>query len=273
MFKNNNFIDNNKPTKTFKYFIAAFALFILILSIVSVVMFMKSIDFNIDNLTGKTTTETTENVENFNTVDTELADLTGKSRILFVCENNNALDFVCVIETDFDKGYMTVESFDDSDMIAKDKTLAQIYTEKSVDGVKTVILQDYNISIDKYVVCNRKQLKDILSLFDEIEVDVEKAVDYHSYEFVLELDVGKQVLSEDFLVKYLIVSDDKTRSQIFCDIINSVLVPKYTQNSQKLFTSFVNNCKTNISVIDYSEKIDDLIVYSNSSDKFLATVK
>lgn len=272
MFKNNNFIDNNKPTKSFKYFIFAFALFILILSIVSVVMFMKSIDFNIDNLTGKTTTEPIENTEN-NAVYKKLSDLTGKSKILFICENDSKLDFACIVETDFSLGYMTVETFDDSALLEKDKTLAQVYAEKSVEGVKLFVVQDGDMAIDKYIVCNRKQFKDILALFNDIQVNVERAVNYNSYDFILELDAGKQVLSEDFLVKYLIVSDDGIRSQIFCDIINSVLAAEYAQNSQKLFTSFVNNCKTDISVIDYSEKIEDLVVYSNSTDKFLATVK
>ena len=74
-------------------------------------------------------------------------------------------------------------------------------------------------------------------------------------------------------MKYLVISDNNTRSKIICDILHSILVPQYTEDSQELFTSFVNNCNTNISVIDYSEKIDDLIVYSKAEDKFLPTVK
>ena len=74
-------------------------------------------------------------------------------------------------------------------------------------------------------------------------------------------------------MKYLVISDNNTRSNIICDIINSILIPKYTENSQELFTNFVNNCETNISVIDYSETIDDLVVYSKSEEKFLPTVK
>lgn len=269
MFKNNT---NNK-NKSFKYFIIAFSLFILILSVVSVVMFMKSIDFDLNNLTGKTTTEPTADAENTETNDVSLSDLSGKSKIILICENDKKMDFVCLVETDYSKSFMNVSCFDDSDLAEKNKTFAQIYNEKSVDGVKEVLNNSLELQIDKYIVCNRTQLKDIFSLFDEIKINVETPVDYHSFEFNLELRPGVQVLSNDYIVKYLLISDNNTRSQVFCDILNSVLIPKYTENSQQLFTKFVNLCKTDISVIDYSEKVDDLIVYSKSDNKFLATVK
>lgn len=273
MFKNNSVFDKNKSSKSLKYFIITFALFILILSVISIIMFMKSIDFDIDNLTGKTTTEAVESSENIDSNNKSLSDLTGKSNILFLCENNNKLDFLCFVETDFNNGYMKVSSLDGDELVDKDKTLSDVYIETSVDGVNSVLNRMSGVTADKYIICNRKQFKDILSLFDNIQINVEKPVDYHSYEFNLELDTGKQVLSEDYLLKYLIISDNNTRSQIFCDILNSVLVLQYTENSQKLFTKFVNNCKTDISVIDYSEKIDDLVIYSKAEDRFFATVK
>lgn len=273
MFKNNNVFDKNISNKSLKYFIIAFAIFILVLSVVSVVMFMNSIDFDINNLTGKTTTEPVENIENTQDAEVSLSQLTSKSKILLVCEKDDNLDFVCLIDTDFEKSYMSVSCYDDSDLISGEETFEQLYNEKSAQGILDALGDHLGSQIDKYIVCNRTQLRDIISLFEDISINVSKPVDYHSFDFNLELKEGKQVLSDDYIVKYLLISDNNTRSDIICDIINSILIPKYTENSQKLFTSFVNNCETNISVIDYSETIDDLVIYSKSDEKFLPTVK
>ncbi len=273
MFKNNNLFDKKSSTKSNKYFIIAFALFIFVLAVVSVVMFMRSIDFNIDNLTGKTTTEPIENTESGVQNSITLSQLTTKSKILLICEKDSNLDFVCLVDTDFEKSYMNVSCYDDSDLAGENTTFEEIYAEKSVDGITEVLSARFNSQIEKYIVCSRTQLCDILSLFADISINVSKAIDYHSFDFNLELKEGKQVLSDDYIMKYLVISDNHTRSSIICDILNSILIPRYTENSQELFTKFVNNCKTNISVIDYSEKIKDLIVYSKSEDKFFPTVK
>ena len=273
MFKNNNTFDKNTSNKTFKYFIIAFAIFIIVLSIVSVVMFMNSIDFDINNLTGKTTTQPVENIENILDANVSLSQLTSKSKILFICEKDSNLDFVCLIDTDFEQAYMNVSCYDDSDLISGEETFEQLYNEKSAQGILDTLGDHLGTQIEKYIVCSRTQLRDIISLFEDISLNVSKPVDYHSFDFNLELKEGKQVLSDDYIVKYLVISDNNTRSNIICDIINSILIPKYTENSQELFTNFVNNCETNISVIDYSETIDDLVVYSKSEEKFLPTVK
>ncbi len=273
MFKENNTFDKKTSSKSIKYFIIAFALFILILSVVSVVVLMSSIDFDINNLTGKTTTQPAENTEDLTQSGILLSQLKNKSKILFICEKDDNLDFICLVDTDFEKSYMNVSCYDDSDLISASETFEQLYNQKTVQGVIEALNSNLDTQIEKYIVCTRTQLRDILSLFDDIIINVPKAVDYHSFDFNVELKEGKQVLSDDYIVKYLLISDDNTRSNIICDILNSILISKYTENSQKLFTDFVNNCKTNISIIDYSENIDDLVIYSKSDDKFLPTAK
>ncbi len=264
---NNKVFDKKVSSKSLKYFIIAFAVMLLILSVVSVFLFMRSIDYNFDNLTGETTQET-ETLAEIYAEKFYVSSLTGKSKILFVCESNDdALNFACVIDTDFEQGYIKVKSYDKDDEFLG-KKLFSYYEEKSVDGLK----EAFGFNIDKYVICNQKQLQDILSLFENIYISVNSPVDYRSQDFNLQLKEGKQILSDDYIAKYLIVSDNATRSQIMCDILNSILVAEYTENSQKLFTAFVNNCETDISVIDYSEKIDELIIYSKAEDKFLVSV-
>lgn len=265
--KNNVFNKKSSP-QSIKYFIIGFSIMILLLSIVSVFLFMRSIDFNINNLAGRTTETETDTAEYIEMERFFVSSLTGKSKIMLVCENNDgSLCFSSIVDVNFPQGYIKVKSFDDSDSFSG-KALSSYYAEGSVEGLK----EAFDFSIEKYIVCNRKQLQDILSLFDNIYINVVNAVDFNSPEFNLQLKEGKQVLSDDYITKYLIISDNETRSNILCDVLNSILVEEYTSDSQKLFKEFVNNCETNISVIDYSESIDELIIYSKAEDKFLVSV-
>lgn len=127
---------------------------------------------------------------------------------------------------------MNISCYDNSDLVNENETFEEVYREESVDGITDVLSANFDTEIEKYIVCSRTQLRDVLSLFDDIYINVLKPVDYHSFDFNLELKEGKQVLSDDYIMKYLVISDDNTRSNIIGDVINSILVPEYTENSQ-----------------------------------------
>lgn len=270
--KNNNVFNKKKSSQNLKYFILSFAVFILVLSVISVFLFMKSLDFNIDNLAGQNTTSADETTTREVSENYSVSNISGKTNILFICTGNSGeLSFAVTVNSDFDGKTIKVKSYDGEKTAVSDgKTLSKVYSETSVTGVKEQLQSTFHITVDKYIVCTQKQLKDILALFDKINVNIEEKVDFHSYEFNLQLEPGNQVLSNEIMAKYLMVADDSKRANAVCDIINSVLTPEYTENSQKLFTEFVNSCETDISVIDYSKKIENIVIYSKSADKFPA---
>ncbi len=263
MNRNKNLFNENKKNTSnsnFKYFIIAFSVFVLIVAVFSVVYFMYSLDFDFNNIVDSTTESTSLNSIEDSTNILSVETLSGKSNILFICEEDENIELSFVVATDFDSKKMNVLSVViDSDL----------YKENSVNGAKLYIETNYGIKIDKYVITNKTQAKEILSLFDGFRVNVEKNIDYKSKDFNLQLDEGYQYLSSELIFNYLLISDNSTRETIFCDLINSVLKKEYIDNSQKLFTSFVRNCETDISVIDYSENIENLNIYVNANDKFL----
>ncbi len=270
--KNRNLFSGNKTkNSSIKYFIISFAVFIVVLAICSVLLFMKSLDYDISNLVDNssttTTNETDENITKVNSVN----ELKGKSNLLFIVEEGEGIDFVCVVSTDFDNKSMKVKCIDGSeDLSYKNKTLklSSIYSMDYQLGVNTALTYNFGITTDKYVIFTQKQFEDVLNLFDGFAVNVQENIDYKSHDFNLNLSSGLQELSPDMTYKYMQISNNSTRENIICDIIKSVLVPDYVDNSEKLFKSFVNLCKTNISVIDYSESIDRLSTYCYAYDKF-----
>ena len=274
--KNKELFSENKIKKsTIKYFIISFSVFIVLLAVCSVVLFMHSLDFDISNLVDSSSTTTTEpvdeNVSNVHSVN----DLTGKSDLLFIVENIDGVDFICTVSTDFDNKSMQVLCVDGSENLSyegKILKISSIYIEDNVPGVKKMLVDNYGITIDKYVIFDSDGLKEMLSMFDGFSVNVIENVNYKSNDFNLALSSGIQELSSDMTYKYLQISENKIRESIICDIIKSVLIADYVEDSEKLFTSFVNLCETDISVIDYSETVDRLSAYCYANDKFYPEV-
>lgn len=274
--KNKELFSENKIKKsTIKYFIISFSVFIVLLAVCSVVLFMHSLDFDISNLVDSSSTTTTEpvdeNVSNVHSVN----DLTGKSDLLFIVENIDGVDFICTVSTDFDNKSMQVLCVDGSENLSyegKILKISSIYIKDNVPGVKKMLVDNYGITIDKYVIFDSDGLKEMLSMFDGFSVNVIENVNYKSHDFNLTLSSGVQELSSDMTYKYLQISENKIRESIICDIIKSVLVADYVEDSEKLFTSFVNLCETDISVIDYSETVDRLSEYCYAEDKFYPEV-
>lgn len=253
MKRNSN--DIFKPQKTkkkrnpkFKYFAFAFSLFIIILSVFSAFLFMRSIDFDFDNLVDRVSTEvpstSAENTEPAYSV----SQLSGKRSYLFVLTDEASKpDFSFTVYADFDAKQMTVSPYDCTDV--------------NIESVA-----------DKYIICTPTQFKNILESFGGVTVNVPNDVNYKSQDFNVVLDKGTQKLSEEYAYKYLAVSEKNEQARIFCDIINSALTPENSENGDELFKTFVNNCKTNISVIDYSNAAEKIKIYSYASDKFYPSV-
>lgn len=267
------FNEQNDKKSGLKYFIIAFSVFVVILAVVSAFLLMKSIDFDLNNIVGGAA-ETSTSADNETATEIKsVSNLTGKSDIIFICtDSDNNLDFLFVVSTSFDNKTMQVRTMDKSSTAIYDGqtlTCAEIYEKYRVDGVKAAVANNFGIVISKYVKSTPTQFKNIISYFPDIAVNVKGKIDYSSDSFTLELEPGRQVLSSDYIYKYLLISDNYTRSAIVCDIINSLLTPENAENSDKLFKKFVNSCDTDITAYDYADKIDKITIYSSATDKFL----
>ncbi len=267
------FEKNSHGNRNLKYFIIAFGAFVLILGLASVFLFMYSIDFDLNNFIDKPEEETTENTEVITEPTYSVKSLTGKSAVLFLCaDSKDEFNFAFTVECDFDNKSMTVKCVDEKSQLTFNGSTvacASIYKNYSVQELKTAFSESFDIEVDKYFICDRTGAKEILSLFDGITINVSESIDYDNSGITLELSEGKQTVSGAYALNYLLISDNATREMIVCDIINSVLVPQYIEDSQGLFTDFVNAGDTDISVIDYSESIENLKIYANAKDKFL----
>ena len=87
--------------------------------------------------------------------------------------------------------------------------------------------------------------------------------------FNLELSKGKQEISGEKALNYLLICDNEQREKILCDIITSILTDEHIENAEKLFKKFANLSETDISVIDFHDSLKALETYCYADDKFL----
>lgn len=266
------FPNETKTNNKIKPFIITFAVFIVILSVCSIVLFMYSLDFDINNLVESTTVPeetTTENIKPVYSVES----LSGKSNVMFIItdSDDNVKSVFCTL-MDFDSKQFKVKQVDGDAQYLQGKTYKSIngiYADIGESGLQNFFSEKWNINVDKYAVFKMNDLRRFLSLYNGITVNVTENVNYKSSDFNIELPKGKQEISGEKALNYLMVCDDKDKEKVICDIIASVLKAEYMENSENLFKKFANLSKTNISVIDFFDSLKTLETYCYADDKFL----
>ena len=262
LMNNKNMFSSTKERKL-KPFLISFAIFFIILICCSFFLFMNSINYDFDNLVENNTTEAAQNETEEITHNYSVSDLSGKSNVLFIVKDDtNTIDLAFIVMADFDEKKMQIEYIEDKNVMTR------VYSTEGEKGLKSNLSNRYNITIDKYALFNEKDFKSFLSKFDGIKIDIKNKIEYKSHEFNLTLEAGKQTVSGDIAYKLLTVIDDGDLENLLCDIVDSLLMPKYIEKSDSLFKKFVNSCVTDISIVDYSDKIDKLTIYVKAEDKF-----
>jgi anionic cell wall polymer biosynthesis LytR-Cps2A-Psr (LCP) family protein len=236
------------------------------------VLFMYSLDFDINNLVESTTKleeTTTEEVKPVYSVES----LSGNSNIMFiVTDSDDKVQSVFCTLVDFDNKTFKVKQVNGDAQYLYGKTYKSIngiYTDFSKIGVANFLSEKWNINVDKYVVFKMTDLRKFLSSFNGITVNVTENVNYKSGEFNLELSKGKQELSGEKALSYLMVCDNENKEQVICDIVASVLNAEYLDEAENLFKKFANLSETDISVIDFFDSLEILKTYCYADDKFL----
>lgn len=265
-------VKNKNPN--FKYIVLSFSLFIVILSAFSVFLFMRSLDFDLGNIIDRTNTEEPSDSPTNDVQTYSVSELSGKTvYLLMLTDDSSNADFGFIITADFDSKFISVESFDANQKLSDGKTYGDIYKTEFISGFKSRLNEDFDLSVDKYIICTASQFKRIIASLGGVTVNVAEDVNYKSSEFNVSLDKGTQKLSDEYAYKYLAISETHEKARIMCDMLASALTPENSEKSDDLFKIFVNNCKTDISVIDYSNSSEQLKIYSNAEDKFYPSVK
>ncbi len=248
--------------KRFKTFFIAFFTFLLISFSISFLLFFHSNNYDFYSYAKGETTEKSQEKE-FHEEKYSVSKLSGKSNILFAVKDElNNIDICFVVIANFDEKYVQIKCLDDK------ISATSAFNTEGEKGLKNYISSQYNIFVEKYAVFQDKAFKLFLSQFDGITINIQEKVNYKSNDFNLVLEQGQQSVSGDIAYKLLKICNENETEKILCDIVDSLLAPQNIEKSDNLFKTFVNVSVTDISIVDYTDGIEELRIYANAVDKF-----
>lgn len=254
--------EEKKNSKRMRYFIISFAAFIVVLGSISLLMFMKSLNFDLDNLkssAGESTTETTSEQTS------EAVEMVGRSNILFICAgSDNTLSFSFLIKSDMPEAQIKVYGISGDTVSAAggaSMPLSEHYKKFGAAGFRDAVKSAYGVNIDRYVKVNDSQFKSFASKTGDVTVNIPAAVSSGG----LSLDAGEQSLSSDLLLKYLKYCSENEKNSAFCDFLSTAFGKDNLNSMDKLFSYLANNSETDISIVDYTNRKDELSAFISSN--------
>ncbi len=253
--------EEKKNSKRMKYFIISFAAFIVVLGSISLLMFMKSLNFDLDNLkspAGESTTEATSEQTS------EAVEMVGRSNILLICaDSDDVLSFSFLIKSDMPEAQIKVYGISGDTVSAaggSSVTFAEHYKKFGAAGLREAVKSAYGVNIDRYVKVSDSQFKSFASKTGDVTVNISAAISSGG----LSLDAGEQSLSSDLLLKYLKYCSQDEKNSAFCSFLTTVLGKDNINSMDKLFSYLANNSETDISIVDYTNRKDEISAFISS---------
>ncbi|MEG1845390.1 MAG: LCP family protein [Oscillospiraceae bacterium] len=259
--------ERQTKAKRMRSFIISFTAFVIVLGAISILMFYKSVNFDMSNIFNKNESTTND----FSTTEetTILAELTGKSNLLFVCYDiNNNISSAFIIKNNMEIKTISVYNLaPDAKYIFNDTslTLNEHFVKNGISGMKLAVENQTKIKIDKYIKASETNFKKIIDKIGTVDVNIPFDINYKSNDFTLSLNSGVQNLSGDMLVKYLKISKDENSSKAFVAFLDKSFSKKTIEEQDALFYNLINLVDTDISVVDYSDKRNVISAFSNLS--------
>ncbi|MEG2396190.1 MAG: LCP family protein [Oscillospiraceae bacterium] len=259
--------ERQTKAKRMRSFIISFTAFVIVLGAISILMFYKSVNFDMSNIFNKNKSTTND----FSTTEetTILAELTGKSNLLFVCYDiNNNISSAFIIKNNMEIKTISVYNLaPDAKYVFNDTslTLNEHFVKNGISGMKLAVENQTKIKIDKYIKSSETNFKKIIDKIGTVDVNIPFDINYKSNDFTLSLNSGVQNLSGDMLVKYLKISKDENSSKAFAAFLDKSFSKKTIEEQDALFYNLINLVDTDISVVDYSDKRNVISAFSNLS--------
>lgn len=260
----------NKKRKT-AVLIIAFLCFAVLLGSVSMILLWRSLNYDFNNIFVTKDESTSAPVTT--TVKSDEVIYEGESLFLVAVTSDDGKEtrFVNLINVDLGEKVIRVIPFDHTLKDEETKiSYAQILQESGIKELVSSVSDYYGTQIDRYALLTDTGYKSVFRALGDITLKVSKDVEYDTPDMFLELKRGENTLAPEKTFKYMKYICE-TEKGYECSKLNAeVVVASFNafynlekfNSADSLFSKLVNYCKTDISIVDYTEskeKIEYLI--------------
>lgn len=265
--------EEEKKLRKKNIILACFIVFTVLLGTASALIFLKAYDYDLSKVFAKEP-EQVQGEE----VTTKSVNMEGEATILLagVSTNKDEVYFTALLKINLDKIQISVCCLP-TDAIAQVGDVSATLEENfKIGGAKQLVQaanQYTNVKVDRYVVVDEKNFKKATRYLGNYSLTLDEKITYNDGSFSLNLVKGKQTLTGDKLMDYILYQEKQggtyldAQASIICDMIDQMLCERNIEEGEEMFNQLINIVDSNISIVDYTKSSPYLKGYVSSEKR------
>ncbi len=256
----------NKKRKT-TALICLFIAFVILLGSVSTFLLWRSLNYDFNNIFAKADEESTApppTTEKPNSVV-----LQGDALFLVAVTSDDGKEarFINLIDVNLENKTIRVIPFDHTEKSKQGKmTYEKLLLENGIKELISVVEEDRQVDVDRYLLFTETGYKSVFRALGDITIRVNKDIEYDTPDMFLELKRGDNTIAPEKVFKYMkyICETEKGYecSRLNAEVIVSSFDAFYNvekfNSADALFSKLINYCKSDISIVDYTDCKDEI---------------
>lgn len=256
----------NKKRKT-TALIALFIVFVILLGSVSTFLLWRSLNYDFNNIFAKSDEESTTAVPSTENADNIVLQGDALFLVAVTSDDGKEARFINLIDVNLSEKTVRILPFDHTEKSKKLKaSYEKILVNSGVKELVSAVEEDENADIDRYLLFTDSGYKSVFRALGDVTVRVNKDVEYDTPDMFLELKKGENTIAPEKVFKYMkyICETEKGYecSRLNAEIIVSSFEAFYNiekfNSADSLFSKLINYCKSDISIVDYTEHKDEI---------------
>lgn len=256
----------NKKRKT-TALICLFIAFVILLGSVSTFLLWRSLNYDFNNIFVKNDEESTTSAPTTEKTDTLILHGDALFLVAVTSDDGKETRFINLIDVNLEEKTVRVIPFDHTKKSSNHKTTYEkILFENGVKELVVAVEGDRMVDIDRYVLFTDSGYKSVFRALGDVTVRVNRDIEYDTPDMFLELKRGENTIAPEKVFKYMkyICETEKGYecSRLNAEIIVSSFEAFYNiekfSSADTLFSRLINYCKSDISIVDYTENKDEI---------------
>ena len=212
-----------------------------------------------------TVTEVEENSE------VKLPDIIGKTNYLVIETDDakNIIHYLYLLQADKDNKAYKVASLSPKMKVAE-KTLQDIYTAQGAPALKTRLIEYFGFEIDYYIDFDSSSFVEFVNKLGSFIYTSTEDINYNEEKeedkYAIKIETGEQKISGkevSNLLRYYSEKKEKytAENELVLNSISELFNAENYENVDSLFKLFMKSCKTDITVRDFQNSKNSVMVF------------
>lgn len=256
----------NKKRKT-TALICLFIAFVILLGSVSTFLLWRSLNYDFNNFFVKTDDESTTSTPTTVKSDSIVYQGDAVFLVAVTSDDGKQVRFINLVDVNLGEKSIRIIPFDHTEKNKQEKTTYEkILLNKGVKELVSLVEEDLSVDIDRYTLFTDTGYKSVFRALGDVTVRVNKDIEYDTPDMFLELKRGDNTIAPEKVFKYMKyiceTEDGYECSRVNAEIIVSAFEAFYNiekfNYADTLFSKLINYCKSDISIVDYTENKDKI---------------